>query len=137
MRKSKNYIIIGLCMVLLLMAVGYASFSALLSIGGTASFSNNWKIEITGIRGVNNSAVSNNQAYDNAIPTYSATTATFSTGLVKPGDEKIYEVEKCRIIKNTESEFLEETEDNMLTLITYVENQPEYRRCIQAEENEV
>ena len=91
-------------MVLLLMAVGYASFSALLSIGGTASFSNNWKIEITGIRGVNNSAVSNNQAYDNAIPTYSATTATFSTGLVKPGDEKIYEVEKCRIIKNTESE---------------------------------
>lgn len=80
-------------MVLLLMAVGYASFSALLSIGGTASFSNNWKIEITGIRGVNNSAVSNNQAYDNAIPTYSATTATFSTGLVKPGDEKIYEVE--------------------------------------------
>jgi len=66
--------------------------------------------------------------------------------LLKEGDEiiythnefeKIYEVEKCRIIKNTECEFLEETEDNMLTLITYVENQPEYRRCIQAEEKEV
>jgi len=50
--------------------------------------------------------------------------------------EKIYEVEKCRIIKYTECEYLKETEDNILTLITYVENQPEFRRCIQAEEKE-
>ena len=52
------------------------------------------------------------------------------------GFEKIYEVEKCRIIKDTEWEYLEETEENMLTLITCVENQPEYRRCIQAVEKE-
>lgn len=61
--------------------------------------------------------------------------------LLKEGDEikyihnefqKTYEVEKCRIIKDTEWEFLEETEENMLTLITCVENQPEYRRCVQA-----
>ena len=50
--------------------------------------------------------------------------------------EKTYEVEKCRIIKATEWEYLEENEDNMLTLITYVENQPEYRRCVQAIEKE-
>ena len=65
--------------------------------------------------------------------------------LLKQGDEikykyndfeKTYEIEKNRIIKDTEWEFLEETEENMLTLITYVENQPEYRRCIQAEEKE-
>lgn len=65
--------------------------------------------------------------------------------LLKQGDEiiytyngfqKIYEVEKCRIIKDTQWEFLEETEENMLTLITCVENQPEYRRCIQAIEKE-
>ena len=48
--------------------------------------------------------------------------------------EKIYVVEKCRIIYDTEWEYLQETEDNMLTLITYVENQPKYRRCIQAVE---
>lgn len=48
------------------------------------------------------------------------------------GTEKIYEVEKCRIIKETEWEYLENTEENMLTLITCVENEPEYRRCIQA-----
>lgn len=50
--------------------------------------------------------------------------------------QKTYEVEKCRIIRDTEWEFLEETEENMLTLITCVENQPEYRRCIQAVEKE-
>ena len=48
--------------------------------------------------------------------------------------EREREVEKCRIIKDTDWNFLENTEDNMLTLITCVENQPEYRRCIQAVE---
>ena len=52
------------------------------------------------------------------------------------GFEKIYEVEKCRIIRDTEWEYLKETEEDMLTLITCVENQPEYRRCIQAVEKE-
>ena len=65
--------------------------------------------------------------------------------LLKEGDEikykyndieKIYEVEKCRIIRDTEWEYLENTEENMLTLITCVENEPEYRRCIQAVEKE-
>lgn len=50
------------------------------------------------------------------------------------GFEKIYEVEKCKIIKDTDWEYLEDTEENRLTLITCVENQPEYRRCIQAVE---
>ena len=50
--------------------------------------------------------------------------------------EKIYEIEKIRIIKDTEWEYLENTEDNRLTLITCVENQPEYRRCVQAVEKE-
>lgn len=65
--------------------------------------------------------------------------------LLKQGDEiiykyneyeKIYEVEKCRIIKDTEWEYLEKTEDNRLTLITCVENEPEFRRCVQAVEKE-
>ena len=50
------------------------------------------------------------------------------------GFEKIYEVEKCRIIKDIEWEYLDNTEDNRLTLITCVENQPEFRRCVQAVE---
>lgn len=60
---------------------------------------------------------------------------------VEKGDEiiyiynsfvNIYEIEKCRIIKATEEKYLENTEENTLTLITYIENQPKYRRCIQA-----
>lgn len=65
--------------------------------------------------------------------------------LLKEGDEikykhnefeKIYEVEKNRIIKDTDWGYLENTEENRLTLITCVENEPEYRRCIQAVEKE-
>ena len=65
--------------------------------------------------------------------------------LLKEGDEirykcnefeKTYEVKKSRIIKDTDWKYLENTEEDMLTLITCVENQPEYRRCIQAVEKE-
>ena len=48
--------------------------------------------------------------------------------------EKIYIVEEIEIIKNTDWSYLENTEDNRITLITCVENQPEYRRCVQAVE---
>ena len=51
-------------------------------------------------------------------------------------NQKIYEVEKNIIIKDTDWERLENTEDNQLTLITCVENEPEYRRCVQALERE-
>lgn len=65
--------------------------------------------------------------------------------LLEKGDEIVYtynnytntyEVTKIKIIKDTEWEYLENTEENMLTLITCVENEPEYRRCIQAIEKE-
>ena len=45
-----------------------------------------------------------------------------------------YEVTKHVIIKDTDWSYLEETEENKITLITCVENEPEYRRCIQGEE---
>lgn len=46
--------------------------------------------------------------------------------------EKIYIVKKHVIISDEDWSYLEETEENILTLITCVENEPEYRRCIQA-----
>ena len=45
--------------------------------------------------------------------------------------EKTYTVIENKIIKDTDWEDLEETEENKITLITCVENEPEYRRCIQ------
>ena len=48
--------------------------------------------------------------------------------------ERVYEVVKNKIIKDTDVKVLDNTEENVLTLITCVENEPEYRRCIQAKE---
>lgn len=65
--------------------------------------------------------------------------------LLKEGDEiqykhnqyeNTYEVVKNIIIKDTNWEYLENTEENQITLITCVENEPEFRRCIQAVEKE-
>lgn len=44
---------------------------------------------------------------------------------------KTYKVAVSTIIKDTDWSYLEETKDNRITLITCVENEPEYRRCIQ------
>ncbi|MBR3249914.1 MAG: class D sortase [Clostridia bacterium] len=46
----------------------------------------------------------------------------------------VYEVKKHEIIENTNWEYLKNTEDNRITLITCVENEPQYRRCIQGVE---
>lgn len=48
--------------------------------------------------------------------------------------EKTYIVERNEIIKNTDWSYLEEDDENKITLITCVENEPEYRRCVQAVE---
>lgn len=48
------------------------------------------------------------------------------------GTPKLYEVNNKKIIKDTEVEILEDTDEDILTLITCVENEPELRRCIQA-----
>ena len=94
-KDKRNYIIIGLCMILVVMGVGYAVFSQLLTINGTANITNSWNIEITNIRGVNLSSVQNNGAYDKEEPTVGQdkVSATFHTGLIQPGDTRIYEVE--------------------------------------------
>ena len=94
-KKKKNYIIIGLCMVLLIMTVGYAAFNSLLTINGTSEITSNWNIEITGIRAVNDSSVTRNTAYDIDSPAVGSDklSASFHTGLKSPGDARIYEIE--------------------------------------------
>lgn len=43
-----------------------------------------------------------------------------------------YKVETATVIKDTDWTYLENTDDNRVTLITCVENEPDYRRCVQA-----
>lgn len=59
---------------------------------------------------------------------------------LKTGDEiiyktpygtKKYKLTISKIIEQTDWSYLEETKENKITLITCVENRPEYRRCIQ------
>ena len=50
------------------------------------------------------------------------------------GKLKEFLVTKHVIIKDTDWSYLKKTDENMITLITCVENEPEYRRCIQGEE---
>ena len=45
--------------------------------------------------------------------------------------EMTYVVETIEIIENTNWNYLENTEENRITLITCVENEPKYRRCVQ------
>lgn len=45
--------------------------------------------------------------------------------------EKTYIVVENRIIKDTNWSYLKNTDENRITLITCVENEPEYRRCVQ------
>ncbi len=48
---KRNYIIIGLCMILVVMGVGYAAFSQLLTINGTANISNSWCVGFDNTKG--------------------------------------------------------------------------------------
>ena len=93
--KNRNYIIIGLCLVLVLMAVGFAAFAQQLQINGTSNITSSWDIRITNIRAVNDSSVTNNGAYDITEPSIGSDnlSASFQTGLKSPGDSRIYEIE--------------------------------------------
>lgn len=51
-----------------------------------------------------------------------------------PYGEKIYEVNLYKIIEETDWSYLQETEDNRITLITCVANKPRQRLCVQAVE---
>ncbi len=47
---------------------------------------------------------------------------------------KLYQVIMNSVIEETDWRYIENTKDNRITLITCVENKPEYRQCVQAKE---
>ena len=50
--------------------------------------------------------------------------------------KNIYYIDTIEIIRSTDWSYLENTEENKITLITCVENEPNYRRCVQASQIE-
>ncbi len=85
---KRNYMIMGLCAVLLIMAVGYAAFQSQLKITGTSNIGSNFLVRITGIQ----SNVQSGSASNAIEPSYTNTTATFKTNLVSPGDSMKYDI---------------------------------------------
>ena len=87
-RTQRNYIIVGLCMILVIMGVGYAAFQSQLKIIGTSNITSNWNVKITNIE----SEVVSGVPTDAETPGYTDTTATFKTRLTSPGDTMQYDV---------------------------------------------
>ena len=88
-RRKNNYIILGLCAVLVLMGIGYAAFSSQLNITGTSNITSNWDVRITNIESELSGATDVSEpTYDNTNGMY----ASFHTGLSKPGDYALYTI---------------------------------------------
>ena len=88
-KTQRNYIIIGLCAILVIMGVGYAAFQSQLRISGTSNIASNFLVRITGIRV---SSQSGGAADKPEVTTYTDTTATFGTTLQSPGDTITYDI---------------------------------------------
>ncbi|MBR2840399.1 MAG: hypothetical protein IKF01_00850 [Bacilli bacterium] len=85
-RDKRNYLIIGLCAVLVVMVVGFAAFSSQLQINGTSEISSNWDVHIK----------DNGVTYKNAVDATSTLAektsnlvATFACNLITPGKSTI------------------------------------------------
>lgn len=101
--RRRNYVIIFLLFIVLLMGVGYAAFSQVLNVTGSSTVSSTWNVRITNIAlksstsqnpnpvGLGDSpATQANGTTPN--PTYTDTLATFYSTLQAPGDSVTYVV---------------------------------------------
>ena len=105
-QDKRNYVIIGLCLILVVMGVGYAAFSSLLTINGTANISNSWcvgfdntkqntytaKVGITGGTAPTGSITFSGSTCETKYQPDASLTATFH----QPGDQ----IEYTLTIKN-------------------------------------
>lgn len=88
-KTQRNYIIMGLCAILVIMGVGYAAFQSQLKISGTSSVSTNFSVKITDITV---SSQNGGAADKPGVTTHTDTTATFGVTLQSPGDSITYDI---------------------------------------------
>ena len=87
--RQRNYIILGLCSILLIMVAGYAAFRSQLNIKGTSNITSEWNVLISNIQSQVLSGTPEDEA---GSPSHTETTASFSTKLYSPGDRMQYTV---------------------------------------------
>ncbi|MBR3898022.1 MAG: hypothetical protein IKJ43_01935 [Bacilli bacterium] len=98
-RDKRNYIIVGLCAVVAIMAVGFAAFSSQLTINSTSEVTSTWDVRITKIEKIIPSESSatdvSSECSDTGSPKQcnDGLTATISASLVSPGDSITYRIE--------------------------------------------
>ena len=86
--KSKKIIMITMCCLICVMAIGYAAFATNLTINGTANITSTWKVLFTKVEEVSKtSGVTITKA-----PTAEGTNATFNVDLKSPGDKIVYKI---------------------------------------------
>ena len=86
--KAKKIIVITMCTLICIMAIGYAAFATNLTITGTSNIGSTWKVEFTNIEEVSKTSgvtIKN-------VPTATGTTATFNVDLTSPGDNIVYKI---------------------------------------------
>ena len=142
-RDKRTYLIIALCAILVIMGVGYAAFSQLLTINGTANISNSWcvgfdntktntytpKAGITGATAPTGSMSYSGSACESTLQPASSLTAHF----YQPGDEIEYTltiVNKSSVtaaIKSilVDNESVSSNTTKTKNNITYIVNMPE------------
>ena len=86
---QRNYLIIGLCAILVIMGVGYAAFSSQLKITGTSNIDSIWSVKITSITPTDILGEAKDKP---EITDYTDTTATFGTSLKLPNDSITYNI---------------------------------------------
>ena len=86
--KAKKAIIITMCSLICIMAIGYAAFATNLKINGTANIASTWKVLFTKIEEVSKTS----GVTINKVPTAEGTSATFDVDLTSPGDKIVYKI---------------------------------------------
>lgn len=86
MYRRKNIVIVIMCIFILVMALGYAAFSTILNINGTASSDSVWNIRFINIT----SGTAVGSATNVTLPSYTDKTATMDVKLKVPGDSMTY-----------------------------------------------
>ena len=86
--KSKKIIMITMCCLICVMAIGYAAFATNLTINGTANITSTWKVLFTKIEEVSKTS----GVTIIKVPTAEGTNATFNVDLKSPGDKIAYKI---------------------------------------------
>ena len=86
--KSKKIIMITMCCLICVMAIGYAAFATNLTINGTANITSTWKVLFTKIEEVSKTS----GVTITKVPTAEGTNATFNVDLKSPGDKIVYKI---------------------------------------------